>query len=124
MLNLLLFCILTPICFFIVSVLNKIAVDFYNELSLMWGIICDVGIPPVDVGVGFPPGFQYFRSGDSGSGGGVGSIFKSSPSTSCSGPNYVEFVMNWVDREINNDVLFPTNSGEVNCSVCGRMLWN
>lgn len=85
----------------------RIAVDFYNELSLMWGIICDIGVPPVEVGCGFPPGFQYFRSGGTPSAAG---LFKPSASTSCSGPQYVEYVMNWVDKEINNDVLFPTNS--------------
>ena len=78
--------------------------DFYNELSLIWGIICDVGVPPVEVGCGFPPGFQYFRSGTT-------ALFKAAPATSCSGPEYVEYVMNWVDREINNDALFPTNPG-------------
>ena len=74
----------------------------------MWGIICDVGVPPVAAGEGFPPGFLYLRSSTG------GSIFRSSSaatSGSCSGPEYVEYVMNWVDKEINNEVLFPTNAG-------------
>jgi MOB kinase activator 1 len=81
-----------------------LAVDFYNELSLMWGIICDNGIQPMPAGAGFPPDFQYYWAG------GTSSIFKSSAPASCSGPQYIEHVMNWVDKEINNDSLFPTNS--------------
>ena len=35
-------------------------VDFYNEISLIWGIICDVnGVPVCVKGEGFPPGFEY-----------------------------------------------------------------
>lgn len=77
-----------------------IAVDFFNELSLIWGIICDIGFLKIEPGKGFPPGFEY-RWSD-------GSSLKSP--VYCSGPEYVEFVMNWVDKEINNGVLFPTSS--------------
>jgi hypothetical protein len=84
-------------------------VDFYNELNLIWGIICDIGVPPAEVGAGFPPGFQYFRSGYAPS---AASLFRAAPSTSCSGPEYVEYVMSWADGEINNGALFPTNPGK------------
>lgn len=77
------------------------AVDFFNEISLIWGIVCDVGIVREAAGVGFPPGFEY-RWSD-------GSRFKTP--ISCSGSEYVEHVMNWVEKEINNDSLFPTSSG-------------
>ena len=73
----------------------------------MWGIICDVGVAPVEVGEGFPPGFQYFRSAG---GTGAAMLFKGNSNTSCSGPEYVDFVMSWVDKEISDGVLFPRNA--------------
>ena len=64
----------------------------------MWGIICDVGVAPAEIGEGFPPGFQYFRSA---SGPGAAMLFKGNSNTSCSGPEYIDFVMSWVDKEIS-----------------------
>jgi len=83
-------------------------VDFFNELSLMWGIICENGVPVCEKGHGFPPGFQYFQS--NGGSSIAAAMFKTNTATSCSGPEYVDWVINWVDKEINNGVLFPTNS--------------
>lgn len=82
-------------------------VDFYNELSLMWGIICDVGVPPMEPGEGFPPGFQYLRSASTPT---AAMLFKNNTNTSCSGPEYIDFVMSWVDKEISDGVLFPRNA--------------
>lgn len=73
-------------------------VDFYNELTLIWGIICDIGVSrSMGAGTGFPPGFEYrWATG------------KSKTPSSCSGPEYVDFVLGWVEKEINNPQLFPT----------------
>mmetsp|Transcript_14129 Transcript_14129/g.19320 ORF Transcript_14129/g.19320 Transcript_14129/m.19320 type:complete len:162 (+) Transcript_14129:262-747(+) len=76
-----------------------VAVDFFNELSLIWGIIHDVGLSTIPAGEGFPPGFEYRWAPD-----------KSRTPQACSGPEYVDFVMTWVDKEINNTSLFPTSS--------------
>eukprot|EP01038_Epipyxis_sp_PR26KG_P015088 gene15088-20301_t len=76
------------------------AVDFYNELSLIWGIICDVGSnEPNQPGCGFPPGFEYRWAEN-----------RTRSPIICSGPEYVDFVMSWVEGEINNEKLFPTSS--------------
>ena len=77
------------------------AVDFYNELTLIWGIICDIGVSrSMGAGTGFPPGFEYrWATG------------KSKTPSSCSGPEYVDFVLGWVEKEINNPQLFPTAAG-------------
>mmetsp|Transcript_761 Transcript_761/g.1321 ORF Transcript_761/g.1321 Transcript_761/m.1321 type:complete len:205 (-) Transcript_761:306-920(-) len=77
-----------------------IAVDFYNELSLIWGIIVDIGIAPMAAGQGFPPGFEYRWSGGN----------SNRTATPCCGAQYVEHVMHWVDTEINNTSLFPTSA--------------
>lgn len=90
------------------------AVEFFNELSLIWGIICDIGSSTYQPGEGFPHGFEYLWSGvtnnnnNPSSRGGGSSVSKKSPSI-CSGPQYVEYVLDWVDEEINNGILFPTS---------------
>jgi MOB kinase activator 1 len=80
-----------------------LAVDFYNELRLIWDIICEIGIEPCREGQGFPTGYEY-RWAES----------KGSNPITCSGPQYVEFVLSWVEKEIGNDKLFPISSG-LNC---------
>ena len=74
--------------------------DFFNELSLIWGIIHDFGVEKLNISEGFPPGFEYRWAGDK------------KTAVQCSGPEYVEHVLNWLDREINNDHLFPTSAGK------------
>lgn len=77
------------------------AVDFYNEISLIWGIICDVnGTPVCNKGEGFPPGFEYRWA-------------EGREAVSCSGPEYIEKVMGWVEDEINNESTFPSVEGMV-----------
>lgn len=72
-------------------------VDFFNEVSLIWGIICDLGgNDDLQPRSGFPPGFEYRWSAS-----------RSKSPVECSGPQYVDFVMKWVDDEINNETLFP-----------------
>ena len=95
--------------------------DFYNELSLMWGIICDVGVPPVEAGEGFPPGFQYLRSASTPT---AAMLFKNNTNTSCSGPEYIDFVMSWVDKEISDGVLFPRNACKCNNVLCCSFLFH
>ena len=74
--------------------------DFFNEIRLIWDIICEIGVGNFDVGKGFPPGFEY-RWAET----------KSSNPKSCSGPQYVEYVLDWAEKEMNNDSIFPTSSG-------------
>lgn len=33
-------------------------VDFFNEASLIWGIVTETGVPPKAAGEGFPTGFE------------------------------------------------------------------
>jgi hypothetical protein len=76
-----------------------LAVDFFNEVSLIWGIICDVnGEPQCAVGEGFPPGFEYRWS-------------DGKEASRCSGPEYINKVIHWVEAEISNDATFPSTEG-------------
>eukprot|EP01041_Mallomonas_annulata_P013700 gene13700-29126_t len=74
-------------------------VDFFNEVSLIWGIVAETSLPPMSVGEGFPSGFEY-RWQDS--------ITKSV--RRCSALEYVENVMTWIEEQINNDQIFPASS--------------
>lgn len=67
---------------------------------MIWDIVNEVGVENFAVGQGFPSGFEY-RWADPRT--------KSSP-ISCSGPQYINYVLNWVEDEINNETLFPTSS--------------
>ncbi len=80
-----------------------VAVDFFNEIRLIWDIICEVGYVDEGPGKGFPPGFEY-RWADN----------KSRSPISCSGPQYIQYVLDWIDAEINNEAIFPTSP----CKKC------
>ena len=74
-------------------------VDFYNDVSLMYGLVADdAGKMFTGQGEGFPQGFEY-RWAD-----GV-SVKKP---IRCSSPEYVDYVMTWVDGQIANEEIFPT----------------
>lgn len=75
-------------------------VDFFNEVSLIWGIVTESGTPAKVAGEGFPPGFEY-RWAD-----GV----KIKKPIRCSGPEYVDYVMTWVEDQINDESIFPTSA--------------
>lgn len=77
------------------------AVDFFNEISLIWGIVCELGIPKCPVGEGFPEGFEYrWADGD-----------KITTPIRCSGPHYVDYVLTWVEEKLNDGVTFPSTTG-------------
>jgi MOB kinase activator 1 len=75
-------------------------VDFFNELSLIWGIVAEKGVGPRGPGEGFPPGFEYSWAD------GV----KIKKPIKCSGPEYVAYVVEWVEDQINDEALFPTSA--------------
>jgi hypothetical protein len=61
------------------------------------GIVCDNhgGPPKANPGDGFPIGFEYrWAEGKS--------------TRKVSAPEYVDFVMTWVNNEINNEAVFPS----------------
>eukprot|EP01040_Poterioochromonas_malhamensis_P007881 gene7881-8521_t len=74
-------------------------VDFFNEIRLIWDIVAEMGVGDYQVGRGFPPGFEY-RWAES----------KASSPITCTGPQYVDYVLEWAEKELNNVQLFPTSS--------------
>lgn len=77
--------------------------DFFNETSLLWGIICDInGAPSRAIGEGFPPGYEYrWATGGNGK------------PQRLSGPAYVDAVLSWVEGEINDSQKFPVGEGDI-----------
>eukprot|EP00611_Tribonema_gayanum_P018310 TRINITY_DN31401_c0_g1_i1.p1 TRINITY_DN31401_c0_g1~~TRINITY_DN31401_c0_g1_i1.p1 ORF type:complete len:242 (-),score=85.55 TRINITY_DN31401_c0_g1_i1:84-782(-) len=80
-------------------------VDFFNEVSLLYGIVADDAERFGRPGEGFPPGFEYLWVPDGKAAGGR----KPTPQK-CSAPQYVDFVMTWVENQINNEEIFPTSA--------------
>jgi MOB kinase activator 1 len=76
-----------------------LAVDFFNEIRLIWDIICEIGVGNYPAGRGFPAGFEY-RWAET----------KGATPTACSGPQYVEHVLEWTEKEMNNEAVFPISS--------------
>ena len=73
-------------------------VDFFNEVSLLYGLVAgEAAELYTKQGEGFPPGFEY-RWAD-------GVTIKRP--IRCSSPEYVDYVMSWVDSQINNEAIFP-----------------
>lgn len=92
--------------------LTNVAVDFFNEVSLIWGIVGENGLPQYAPGEGFPAGFEYLWADG---------VTIRTP-IKCSSTEYVEYVMTWVEDQINNESLFPSSSGTF--CVVGKLCAN
>lgn len=78
-------------------------VDFFNGVSLIWGLVLDTEMPRFANGEGFPFGYEYLWA----DGVNIKTPIK------CSSTEYVEYVMNWVEEHINNENVFPNGSDAV-----------
>ena len=78
------------------------AVDLFNELSLLYGVVSDTAAGKyTKAGEGFPPGFEYRW---------MDGVRVKSP-LRCSSPEYVAYVMNWVEAQLADESIFPTMEG-------------
>jgi MOB kinase activator 1 len=90
-------------------------VDFFNEVSLIWGIVHEVrsqhdaSYPlAIPVGSGFPRGFEYRWADGS----------KTKAPIRCSGPQYVDNVLTWTEEKLNDDKIFPRSEGMHAFNLC------
>lgn len=74
--------------------------DFFNEVSLIYGLCVEDTERFTKKGEGFPPGFEY-RWADG--------VKVKSPMR-CSSPQYVDYVMTWVDGLLNDESVFPIDA--------------
>jgi MOB kinase activator 1 len=70
-------------------------VDFFNEISLLYGICAEDAPKYKEPGTGFPPGFEYRWQG------------KDKKLIKVSGPEYVDYVMSWIEDQLDNSAIFP-----------------
>ncbi len=70
-------------------------VDFFNELSLLYGICADDTAKFKEPGTGFPPGFEYRWQA------------AGKKAIKVSGPEYVDYVMSWIGDQLDNPSIFP-----------------
>mmetsp|Transcript_16465 Transcript_16465/g.28746 ORF Transcript_16465/g.28746 Transcript_16465/m.28746 type:complete len:223 (+) Transcript_16465:40-708(+) len=76
-------------------------VDFYNELSLLYGLAADDAKRFTKPGEGFPPNFEY-RWADS----------ATKKALRVSSPEYVDYVMTWIEDQIDNEEIFPVSEAQ------------
>jgi len=76
-------------------------IDFFNAVSLLVGIVHDETAPQLPPGAGFPPGFEYLWADP-----------LTKRTIKCSGPSYIEYVMNWIEASLNDPRIFPTTSSQ------------
>mmetsp|Transcript_16384 Transcript_16384/g.24026 ORF Transcript_16384/g.24026 Transcript_16384/m.24026 type:complete len:236 (-) Transcript_16384:230-937(-) len=74
-------------------------VDFFNELSVLFGVVEEDTKRITRPGDGFPDGFEY-RWAD---GVGIKTPIK------CTSTDYIDYVMTWVEGQMNNEAIFPTS---------------
>lgn len=74
-------------------------VDFFNEISLLYGLVSDDAAKFTKPGEGFPPGFEY-RWADG--------VQVTKPMR-VSSPEYVDLVLLWTEDQINNEDIFPVS---------------
>ncbi|GBG26974.1 MOB kinase activator 1A [Hondaea fermentalgiana] len=72
-------------------------VDFYNELSLLYGLVADDARRFSAPGTGFPPNFEYRWQIGSGK------------TVQVSSPEYVDYAMTWIEDQIDNEDIFPVS---------------
>ena len=77
-------------------------VDFFNEMSLLYGVVADSAAERFrGPGEGFPDGFEY-RWADT----------EHKRPIRCSASDYVEYVMTWVEGMLQNERIFPSRESE------------
>jgi MOB kinase activator 1 len=75
-------------------------VDFFNELAVLFGVVEEDTKRITKKGDGFPDGFEY-RWAD---GVGIKTPIK------CTSTEYIDYVMTWVEGQMNNEAIFPTSA--------------
>jgi len=77
-------------------------VDFFNEISLLYGLVAEEAVAKfTQAGEGFPQGFEYRWQ-----------VSPKDPPVRCSASDYCEFVLVWVEDHIGNEAIFPVSESD------------
>jgi len=77
-------------------------VDFFNEINLLYGVIAEFCTESACPVMCAGPKYEYMWAD--------GQQFKRP--TSMSAPKYVDYLMSWVQAQLDDEKLFPTQPGE------------
>lgn len=82
--------------------MSVMVVDLFNQVNLIYGSMCDgcteASCPTMNAG----PKFEYrWQDND-----------KYKTATRLSAPKYIEVLMEWVDRQLSDDAIFPAQAGQ------------
>ena len=77
-------------------------VDFFNQISLLYGIITDYCTKKTCPIMAAGPKYEYLWMDG----------IKYKEPYKCSAPEYVDLLMEWVENQINNSKLFPVDDGD------------
>ena len=88
--------------------------DFYNEISLLFGVLMDVCTPVSCPSMTAGPKFEY-KWAD-------GKTIRKP--IRCSAPKYVDYMMTWVQTTLDDEAIFPVRVGEpfpptIRDTMCG-----
>lgn len=75
-------------------------IDFYNEISLLYGTVCDFCTPESCPVMSAGNKFEYLWAD---------SVTYTKP-TRVSAPEYVDLLMAWIEGQITDEALFPTST--------------
>lgn len=76
--------------------------DFFNEVSLLYGVLADVCTPTCCPNMSAGPRFEY-KWAD-------GVRFKRP--IRCTAPKYMDYMMNWAQATLDDESIFPTRVGD------------
>jgi len=77
-------------------------VDFFNEMALLYGVVADeAAAKHSKEGEGYPPSVEY-RWLDA----------AHKRPIRCSAPDYVDYVMTWVEGQLQNESIFPSRESD------------
>lgn len=77
-------------------------VDFFNRINLIYGTVSDCCTEQSCPVMSGGPKYEYRWQDE-----------KYRKPTALSAPKYMDFLMDWIEVQINNEDLFPTNVGEL-----------
>lgn len=93
--------------------------DFYNEVSLLYGVLSDVCTPTCCPSMSAGPKFEYLWAD------GV----RIRKPIRCSAPKYIDYMLSWAQMTLDDETIFPVRLGEpfpanirqVLCSIFKRL---
>jgi MOB kinase activator 1 len=75
-------------------------IEFYNEVNLMYGVLCEFCTPASCPMMSAGPKYEYLWADGS-----------NSAPRAVSAYEYIDLLMNWVDFQLNDEAMFPTALG-------------